>query len=248
MFFGGGIVTKPSQFTRAAILLCPIGLNTGCLSSQDASGLEPNDVAAAKSELLTQDAAKHPDVALASDNNWDVYDSSSLKSKAYLGKAQRVCANAASTADCPSGAVYYNFGGPGWAGRVDACDGKAQWVWAPGVTGASAPAELAQFYFVKHVSLTRRAASAQLHLAVDDQAEVIVNGVSMGTVGSTTDFGVAWASQLKPSSIDIANALVTGSNTITVRAANGSGTFSDCTNCTYAQNPAGVVFCIEVRY
>jgi hypothetical protein len=158
-----------------------------------------------------------------------------------------VCSNASIPAGCPAGAVNYNWGGA-WPARIDACQGSARWIWAPGITGESAPAEAAEYYFVNHLSLPAGSVSARIYLAVDDEAEVIVNGVAIGTVGSTTDFGVAWASQSKPITLYITSALVTGSNTITIRAANGTGAFAGCTECTYQQHPAGVIFCVDVRY
>jgi hypothetical protein len=241
-------MTEPSQSTRAAILMCVVSLSNGCLTGQEVGAAEPNDVVATEEQAVAQGAVKRPDIALASDASWDVYNSRDLEQKTYLGRAQLVCSNATSPAECPEGAVDYGYGGVDWAARIDGCAGNARWIWAPGVTGASTPAELVEYYFVNHVSVPRRPASAQIHLAVDDQAEVIINGTAVGAIGSTTDLGVAWANQSKPTTIDIARALVTGKNTLVVRASNGSGTFTNCTNCTYQQNPAGVVFCVDIRY
>jgi hypothetical protein len=240
-------MTKRSPSVRVAISICFFNLINGCISSQDVEVSDPNDVATTEQEVAAPDAAKHRSVTAWSDNNWDVYRSPKLERKTYLGKAQRVCSNATSPAECPAGATDYGYNGTDWAARIEACEGKARWIWAPGVTGASSPAEMAEYYFVNHVFLPNRPSSAQVVLAVDDQAEVIVNGKALGSVGSTSDTNVAWANQSKPTTIDIATAIVAGMNTITVRAANGSGTFTHCTNCTYQQNPAGVVFCVDVR-
>jgi hypothetical protein len=240
-------MTERSQHTRTLISICLLGLNTGCLSSQDLAVSEPNDLPD-EPAALSQGAVTSQDIALASDVTWDVYSSRSLKQKAYLGKAQLVCSNAKTPAGCPEGAVDYGFGDGAWSARIDACEGKPRWIWAPGITGASAPSEWEEYYFVNHVSVPGRPKSALVHVAVDDLAEVIINGAAIGTVGSTTDFGVAWAGESTPSAIDITAALATGQNTITIRAANGTGAFSGCTNCTYQQNPAGVIFCVDVRY
>ena len=240
-------MTEQSPLTRAVLLICVLGLNAGCISTQDVTVSEPNDVTD-EPEVVSQGAVKSHDIALASDITWDVYSSRGLEQKAFLGKAQLVCTNATTPAGCPEGAVDYGFGEGAWAARIDACEGKARWIWAPGITGASAPSEWAEYYFVNHVSVPGAPASAQVHVAVDDLAEVVINGAAIGTIGSTTDFGVAWANQSKPTAIDITRALVTGLNTITIRAANGTGAFSGCTNCTYQQNPAGVIFCVDVRY
>jgi hypothetical protein len=241
-------MTKRSPAVRAAIVIGLSGVINGCISSQDVAVSDPNDVATTEQQVAAPDAAKQRVIALWSDNNWDVYRSPKLERKTYLGKAQRVCSNATSPAECPAGATDYGYNGSDWAARIEACDGKARWIWAPGITGASTPAEMAEYYFVNHVLVPNRPASAQVVVAVDDQAEVIINGKAVGSVGSTSDTNVAWANQSKPTAIDIAGALVTGMNTITVRAANGSGAFTHCTNCTYQQNPAGVVFCVDVRY
>ena len=256
-------MSEPSSSVRAVISICLFSLITGCVTSQDVGVSEPNDVAIAEQEVAVPSAtpsaassaapsaapgaASQHGIALASDNNWDVYSSPRLERSAYLGKAQRVCSNATSPADCPQGAIEYGYGATDWTARIDGCEGKARWIWAPGVTGASSPVELVEYYFVNHVSVPNRPSSAQVIVAVDDQAEVIINGTSVGVVGSITDKNVAWENQNKTTTIDIASALVTGMNTVTVRAANGSGSFTDCTNCTYQQNPAGVVFCVNVR-
>jgi hypothetical protein len=218
------------------------------MTSQDVAVSEPNDVTTTKQEVLAPDAAKHTDIALPSDTNWDVYSSPKLENDAYLGRAQRVCPGAPSPAECPTGAIDYGHGGGGWTARIDACAGKARWIWAPGITGASAPAELTEYYFANRVLIPNPPASAQVIVAVDDQAEVIVNGTAVGSIGSTTDFDAAMAKQLEPTVINIAGALQTGMNTITIRAGNGSGTFANCANCTYQENPAGVVFCVDVRF
>jgi len=241
-------VTELSFSTRAAILIGLLGLSTGCLTGQGVGVSDPNDVAVSQSEVTPQNSPKGHDITLVSDTNWEVYSSRGKEQDAYIGKAQFVCFNSASSTDCPEGALDYGHGTQAWGAHIDACAGNARWIWAPGVTGASAPAEMAEFYFVNQVELQDRPASAHVQLAVDDQAEVIVNGKAVGAIGSTSDVDVAWANQNKPTSIDISSALVTGTNTIAIRAANGSGTFTNCTDCTYQQNPAGVVFCVDIRY
>jgi len=237
---------KLSHSSHAVLLMGALGLCSGCVSSQDLSVSEPNEVAT-EHESVELAASKGQDITLESDTSWDVYSNRGLGKDAYLGKAQIVCSNATIPAGCPAGAVDYNWGGA-WSARIDACQGNARWIWAPGITGESAPAELAEYYFVNHVSLPSGSVSARIYLAVDDEAEVTVNGNEIGTVGSTTDFSVAWASQAKPTALYITNALVTGSNTIAIRAANGAGSFAGCTGCTYQQHPAGVMFCVDVRY
>ncbi len=117
----------------------------------------------------------------------------------------------------------------------------ASWIWAPGVTGSTSPAQLAQFYFTKTITLAAAPTAATFQLAVDNFAEVRVNGTIVGTYGSTSDFTAGLASQQTFKSFDILPQLTSGSNTITIRAQNAIG-FGACTTCTYQQNPAGVIF------
>jgi hypothetical protein len=249
MFVGGKIVTESSNPTPVVMLICVLGLNTACMTGKDVAVSEPNDVAAAQQPVTSPEgSSKSPDIALPSNDDWEVYSSRSLEPNTYLGNAQLVCANSVASAGCPAEAVQYNLGGSGWAARIDACGGQSRWIWAPGVTAESTPAEMAEYYFATYFSVSKRPATALVHLAVDDQAEVIVNGTAMGTVGSTSDYGLAWGAHDKPTTIDIKNALITGRNTITIRAANGAGGFAVCSNCTYQQHPAGVVACVDVWY
>lgn len=240
-------MTESSKPTHVVMLICVLGLNTGCLTGKDLAVSEPNDVAAAQ-PVTSPGGSQSPDIALPSNDDWEVYSSRSLEPDTYLGNAQLVCASSMAVAGCPAESLQYNPGGAGWAARIEACDGQSRWIWAPGITPESAPAEMAQYYFVTRFSVSNRPATALVHLAVDDQAEVIVNGTAMGTVGSTSDYDLAWHAHEKPTTIDIKNALLTGQNTITIRAANGTGGFVGCSNCTYQQHPAGVVACVDVWY
>jgi Thrombospondin type 3 repeat len=118
---------------------------------------------------------------------------------------------------------------------------EAVWIWAPGITGATSPSDLAQFFFSKTVTLAATPSGATLLVAADNFAEVRVNGTVVGTTGSTTDFAAGLASQQSLKSFDIAPYLNAGTNTITIRAQNATG-FGACSPCSYSQNPAGVVF------
>jgi hypothetical protein len=83
-----------------------------------------------------------------------------------------------------------------------------------------------------------------IQLAADDFAEVLVNGSVVGSTGSVTSFGAAYASQSSLETLDLSGYLVEGSNTITVVGQNGPASFTggECSPCTYAMNTAGVVF------
>ena len=180
-------------------------------------------------------------IAFTSSSDWDVFTADpAVDPTSLLGPAQTVCLNGSFPSPCPSGATLYGWPAGGWSADLSGVPG-ASWIWAPGVTGATAPAELAQFFF--SMDIPGNAISGTLQIAVDDFAEVIVNGASVGTVGSITDFSAAAAAQSALQSFDITPFLVSASNTITIRAQNGPTSFSGCGSpCTYAEQPAGVVF------
>src|SRR5439155_20329340 len=94
-------------------------------------------------------------------------------------------------------------------------------------------------------SLAATPTAATLRIAVDNFAEVRVNGTVVGTHGSTTDFGAALLAHTTWKSFDIASYLHAGSNTITIRAQNAPG-FGTCSPCTYQQDPAGVVVEVSI--
>jgi hypothetical protein len=180
-------------------------------------------------------------IALASDTSWDTYDADPAAGPAnLLGPAQHVCLSSAQPAWCPPGAVLYTCCLSGWSLSLSSVPG-ASWIWGAGVTPSTAPAELAEFYFSKSFFLAG-SATGTLHVAVDDMAEVLVNGTSIGSTGSTTNYGQAGAAQTSFAPFTLTPLLVPGWNTITIRGQNGDASFAGCTNCTYAQHPAGVVF------
>lgn len=60
----------------------------------------------------------------------------------------------------------------------------ATWIWAPGITGATTPAELAQYFFSKSITLAAAPTAASFLVAVDDFAELRINGTVVGTRGA----------------------------------------------------------------
>src|SRR6266700_554413 len=62
-----------------------------------------------------------------------------------------------------------------------------QRIWAPNINGTTFPAEFNQFYFSKSLQL-RVQAYGSISIAVDDFAEVSVNGRVVGTTGSIVSF------------------------------------------------------------
>lgn len=137
---------------------------------------------------------------------------------------------------------YYNFATGTDAGIPNTLlIPGATWIWAPGITAATAPAELAQFFFTKSITLGATPTAANILVAADDFAEVRVNGTVVGTTGSTTDSSVAFVAANSLISFNIQPHLTAGANTITIRGQNGTGAFASCTNCTYQQHPAGIL-------
>ena len=190
----------------------------------------------------------------ASDRNWRVYtevpQSATRQGPNFLGKAQRVCLNAAAPSPCPADATLYGYAGTGWTANLSAIP-DARWIWASGVTGTTSPADLARYVFAHDVSIPRRAVvvEAWLWVSADDLAAVSVNGTPIGTVGSIVDPGVSSMAQSALTRFNIAAALTGGRNTVAVLGQNGPRSFGPCLiACSYAQNPAGVVFGGYVRY
>jgi hypothetical protein len=188
-------------------------------------------------------------VTFASGQDWSVFTSdpgptANARGRTFLGSAELVCPNQFSPYVCPTGAVDYGypFGG-GWPADLSAVPGAA-WIWAPGVTGATAPAPLASYYFSKTFVLTGHPLDGTISVAADDFAAVSVNGTAVGSIGSTTDIGAAGDAESRLHTFDLTAFLKPGENTITVEAQNGSPFFSPiCSDgCPYDENPAGVVF------
>ena len=163
----------------------------------------------------------------------------------FLGTAQLVCPNAVSPPWCPPGATLYGWLGTGaWSASLAAIPGAA-WIWAPGVTGATSPAELARYAFAAHVFLPRRAVpvDAEIFVSADDYAEVYVNGAFAGSVGSVTNPAASTAAQSMLTRFSITSFVRAGPNVVAVVGQNGPAFFAGCSApCTYMQHPAGVVF------
>ena len=187
-------------------------------------------------------AAEPRTVSFGSGSDWATFDLNREGVNPHLGHAQLVCMNAGSPYPCPEGAT--DFGAPfsGWFADRSSIPG-AEWIWAPGVDGTSSPAEQRSFLFTKVIKIAGRPTQASLSLAADDFAEAWVNGHRVGSVGSVVDPNQAGAHNYL-TTFDITKAVHRGVNIIAIRAQNGPASWSPyCTDtCTYAQNPAGVLF------
>jgi hypothetical protein len=131
--------------------------------------------------------------------------------------------------------------GTGWTANISSIPG-AHWILAPGITGATPNASLARFSFTKTFTLVGTPVSGTISIAVDDFAQVFVNGNSVGSYGSITNAATAFAAQSALTTFDITPFLVSGPNIITVAYENGPDSFAGVTNATYGQNTAGAVF------
>ena len=187
-------------------------------------------------------------LTVVSDTTWKVsgtYLGTSLP--VLLGTAEAVCLNAYAPTNCPPGAVLYGGAGTGWLADLSSIPG-AIWIWAPGITGQTSPADLQAFWFSKVVNVPGTPLAASISIAVDDYAEILVNGKLVAAYGSITDVGVAGAAQNSLGTFSIKN-LHHGDNKIVIRGQNGPASFAgDCGPCTYQQNPAGVVFGLSITY
>jgi hypothetical protein len=178
-----------------------------------------------------------------SGTSWTTTNSASVN----IGAAQTVCLNATNPNPCPAGSTLYGYPFGGWGTNLAAIPGAA-WIWAPGVTGTTQPAELAQYTFSSTFVLAGLPLSGNIWVSADDFAAVYVNGNLVGQVGSTTDSVASGAAQAALTQFNLLAFLVQGANTIAVVGQNGQASFGGCTNCTYAQHPAGVVFGGSLTY
>src|SRR5262249_19050311 len=92
--------------------------------------------------------------------------------------------------------------------------------------------------------------SGTIYVAVDDFAEVRVNGTVVGTTGSIGDVSAARAAQSNLMFFDLTRYLAEGENTLAIVAQNGPAAFTGgaCSPCSYATNGAGVVFGGALQY
>ncbi len=164
-------------------------------------------------------------ISLVSNPTWPVLNTTGT----FIGFAQNICQTLSPPQDCMWGVGAANLSSiPG-----------ASWIWAPGIAAATSPAFPAQFSFSKTFLLSGTPIAGTISVAADDQAEVFVNGMSVGTIGSVTNVSLAFAAQSSLTSFDITSFLVTGINVITVRGTNGP---FGCGAGPYSCNNAGVVF------
>jgi len=206
-----------------------------------AKGTERTAASVSKTPMESMPASDS--ITFASDTSWDSFDMNSDGGMGdSLGRAQFVCLSCLASM-CPPGATIFYHDFCGWDADLSPIP-RGAWVWRAGVTGSTAPASLQGTYITKAIDIPGLPVSGQIFIAADDFAEISVNGVRVGSIGSTSDIELAAASQRALTQFEIGPLLAQGLNRIAIRAQNGPNSFvsSRCTDCDYSVNPAGVVF------
>lgn len=203
-------------------------------------------IAAAMGTLAVATASAATTIPFASGADWTAFiaDPGStpfLKTPNVLGPAQRVCMSEIAPPSCAAGATIYHSPFYGWTADLSPIPGAA-WIWRPGITGESTPADLADYFFSDTVILAGEPTGGTIYVSADDFAAVRVNQQLVGTIGSIVDPSLA-GTHTYLTAFDIGDFLHPGRNVITVEAQNGPAYFSGlCNPCSYALNPAGVAF------
>jgi len=185
-------------------------------------------------------------IPFASGTDWTAFSADPgttpfLKTPSLLGSAQLVCMTVVAPPSCPAGATVYQSPFYGWTADLAQTPG-ASWIWQPDIDGTSTPADLADVYFSKTLILAGEPTGGIIYVAVDDYAAVRVNQQLVGTLGSVVDASLA-GKHTALTAFDVGSYLRPGRNVVTVEAQNGPWYFSGlCNPCSYALNPAGVVF------
>ena len=158
--------------------------------------------------------------------------------------AQYVCLGVANPVDCPAGATIYGYGGPGGWGTDLSSIPTAHWVWATGVHGSSTSYP-AVYAFSKSFELPGTPTGGSIAISADDFAEISVNGALVGSIGSVSNSDDATIASTTLTTFDIGPYLATGTNVISIRAANGN---FGCGSIAYSCNPGALVFGGSLTY
>ncbi|MFO1143063.1 MAG: hypothetical protein U1E59_11820 [Amaricoccus sp.] len=169
---------------------------------------------------------------------------------AFLGPAQNVCLDAGgpTPANCPLAAIPagpatdfgYTLGGWG-ADLTPLLPTDPKWIWAPGITATSKPAEDQHYSFRSTFLLCGQPMDSEAWLSADNRAELLINGTP---VLSNADNSVLRHALIPAALLH----RIPGYNTIEIRAGNDAnppncGTVQPGnTDGPYSCNPAGVVF------
>ena len=182
---------------------------------------------------------KNVNVNIASaggDPLWRVYDANG---KLLTKPPQNVCLRDTSPPNCPAtGATKFEHRSPGdWPADLTSIKG-AKWIWAPGINGQTSPAANAEFTFEHDFILCKPLQDGTIYVAVDDSAEVFLNGSSTPVLTSTS------SRVLSTTTIPISSLhkfIDLTPNTIAIKAKNVYLDWCAATD-NYQCNPAGMVF------
>ncbi len=152
-----------------------------------------------------------------------------------LGDAQCICYSGA----CPCC----------WTSNTGIISG-ACWVWKPGTNSSTVPVDLQGIYFSKIITVPGLPDGGTIYFAADDFAELRVNGATVRSIGSVSDYGSAAGAQAQLTQVNIAPFLIPGENAIVLRVQNGPGSFTgtSCNPCTFGQNPTGAIVGGSISY
>jgi len=203
---------------------------------------------------LAELAAPVPNAAqtkltVVSDTTWAVRAISKTSGlPTVLGRAEAVCLNAVAPPNCPPDAVQYGAS-DGWFADLSSIPG-AIWIWAPNIEGSTPRADLQTFWFSKVITLPAEPLTGSISIAADNYTEITVNGQLVAAYGSVTQPAAAVHSHNSLHRFTVKYLLHKGNNQIVIRAQNGPSSFveSGCNPCDYAENPAGVVFGLNITY
>lgn len=190
--------------------------------------------------------ARAETINIPSNAGWEVWTNPPAPATGtYVGVAQNVCLDGFTPTNCPTLAtppapatVYgYTFGG--WAANLSALP-NPHWMWAPGVNGATRPAEGQSYTFKSTFSLCGPPMDSDVWVSADNRADVYVNGTRVlgNADNAVLDHAMVPAALLRR---------IPGYNTIEIKATNDAnppncGMGAANTNGAYSCNPAGVVF------
>ncbi|HKS75136.1 MAG TPA: hypothetical protein VJQ82_18150 [Terriglobales bacterium] len=177
-------------------------------------------------------------VSFSSNTLVRVFNSSNV----FIGLARHVCLNAAYPMNCPSDATLYGYPGAGWVADLSNIP-DATWIYAPGVTGSTSPAQLLKFYFESTFNIPGTPTGGQLYISVDDAAEITVNDEKVALLGSLINLVESQKAQSALHAFNIGGFLVKGENHIRIRQNNGPAWFGNCSvPDNFTCNPSGLVF------
>ena len=177
-------------------------------------------------------------VSFHSDLSWSAFSASPFppSSATSVGMALGVCHSPA--VPCSTGDLEVGNNAGQWPVDTSSIP-FAKWIWLPGITGQT-PAANVNAWFEKVINVPGTPTGGSVQVAVDDGAEIYVNGTSIGRAGILDGDPIGFDSLVTRSIPP--GILVEGNNVITVRGLNGT------TPGDYNTNPAAVIFSGTINF